>query len=143
MANELAISMNPMRLAQFSWNLLASTIAGIIPLSIRATRNPNDKEASREILAMLNNKLYQARDSYYAAITLGMVQGDEKIFMKKNFPLAASSREKVLFWVNFSKICLFCFEKMSRLASGCTVFPVASACRASREHDVSDACLFG
>lgn len=74
MANELAISANPMRIAQFSYNLVASIISGIIPLSIRLAQHPNDKNAAREMLAMLNNKLYQARDSYYAAITLGMVQ---------------------------------------------------------------------
>lgn len=74
MANELAISANPMRMAQFSYNLVASVISGIIPLSIRLTKNRNDVDAGREMLAMLNNKLYQARDAYYASITLGMVQ---------------------------------------------------------------------
>jgi len=75
MANELAISANPMRLAQFSYNLLASSISGIIPLSIRLGKNPKDKDAARQMVAMLNNKLYQTRDAYYASITLGMVQG--------------------------------------------------------------------
>lgn len=75
LANELAISANPLRVAQFSYNLVASVISGIIPLSIRLSKNPNDKDAAREMLAMFNNKLYQARDAYYASITLGMVQG--------------------------------------------------------------------
>jgi hypothetical protein len=75
LANELAISANPLRLAQFSYNLIASVITGIIPLSIRLGKNPNDMDAAREMIAMLNNKMYQARDSYYASITLGMVQG--------------------------------------------------------------------
>ena len=75
MANELAISANPLRMAQFSYNLVASVIAGIIPLSIRLGKNPGDTLASREMLAMLNNKIYQAREAYYASITLGMVQG--------------------------------------------------------------------
>ena len=74
MANELAISSNPLRLAQFSYNLIASGISGIIPLSIRLGKNPKDTGALREMLAMLNNKMYQARDAYYASITLGMVQ---------------------------------------------------------------------
>jgi hypothetical protein len=74
MANELAISANPLRLAQFSYNLIASVISGIIPLSIRMGKNPKDVGAAREMLVMLNNKLYQARDAYYASITIGMVQ---------------------------------------------------------------------
>ena len=74
MANDLAISANPMRVAQWSYNFLASVISGIIPLSIRWGKNPKDLSALREMLAMLNNKLYQARDAYYASITLGMVQ---------------------------------------------------------------------
>lgn len=75
MANELAISANPMRLAQFWYNFFASVITGIIPLSIRLGKNSRDVDAAREMVAMLNNKLYQARDAYYASITLGMVQG--------------------------------------------------------------------
>jgi hypothetical protein len=75
LANEIAISASPIRLAQFSYNLIASVISGIIPLSIRLGRNSNDKDAAREMLTMLNNKFYQARDVYYSSITLGMVQG--------------------------------------------------------------------
>jgi hypothetical protein len=37
-------------------------------------KNPKDVGAAREMLVMLNNKLYQARDAYYASITIGMVQ---------------------------------------------------------------------
>jgi hypothetical protein len=74
MANDLAISANPMRLAQFSYNLIASVVSGIIPLSIRLGQNRKDVSAGREMLAMLTNKMYQARDAYYASITLGMVQ---------------------------------------------------------------------
>jgi hypothetical protein len=73
-ANDLAISMNPMRVAQFSYNLLASTITAIIPLAVRRTKNPRDMDALREILAVFNNKLYQAREVFYASVTLGMVQ---------------------------------------------------------------------
>ena len=65
-----------MRVAQWGYNFLTSIISGIIPLSIRLGKNPNDKDAEREMLSMLNNKLYQARDAYYASITLGMVQGE-------------------------------------------------------------------
>ena len=73
-ATQLGISANPMRLAQFSYNLVSSIVASVIPLAIRATQNPLDTEASREILAMLNNRVYQARDAYYSSITLGMIQ---------------------------------------------------------------------
>jgi len=75
LANEMAISANPLRMAQFSYNLVASIVTGIIPLSIRLTKNPRDVDAGRQMLAMFNDKLYKARDAYYAAITLGMVQG--------------------------------------------------------------------
>lgn len=74
MANDLAISANPLRLAQFSYSLVASVVSGVIPLAIRLQKNPRDASAGREMLAMLNNKLYQARDAYYASVTLGMVQ---------------------------------------------------------------------
>ena len=75
MGNQLAISGNPvLRTAQFSYNLIASVISGLIPLSIRLGKNPGDTQAGREMLAMLNNKMYQAREAYYASITLGMVQ---------------------------------------------------------------------
>ena len=62
-ANELAISANPFRLAQFSYNLVACVVNGIIPLSIRLAKNPKDMDAAREMLAIINNKLYQARDA--------------------------------------------------------------------------------
>ena len=65
-----------MRVAQWGYNFLTSIISGIIPLSIRLGKNPNDKDAGRAMLSMLNNKLYQARDADYASITLGMVQGE-------------------------------------------------------------------
>jgi hypothetical protein len=71
----MAMSANPLRVAQFSYNLVASVISGIIPLSIRLGKNPNDMDAARSMLAMLNNKMYQARDAYYASVTMGMVQG--------------------------------------------------------------------
>lgn len=74
MANELAISANPLRMAQFSYDLVSSIVADIIPLAIRATHDSRDREAVREILAVFNNKIYQARDAYYGAITLGMMQ---------------------------------------------------------------------
>jgi hypothetical protein len=64
-----------MRLAQFSYSLMASMISGLIPLAARLRKNPGDMEAGREMLAMFNNKLYQARDAYYASVTLGMVSG--------------------------------------------------------------------
>ena len=75
MANELAISANPMRMAQFSYDLITSVIMEIIPLAVKAGKDSRNKEVIREILAVLNNKLYQARDAYYNAITLGMIQG--------------------------------------------------------------------
>lgn len=74
MANEIAISANPLRMAQFFYDLVMSTVADIIPLAVRATQDSRDREAVREILAVFNNKLYQARDAYYGAITLGMMQ---------------------------------------------------------------------
>lgn len=49
-------------------------VSGVIPLAIRMRNSPQDASARREMLAMLNNKLYQAREAYYASITLGMVQ---------------------------------------------------------------------
>jgi hypothetical protein len=75
LANQLAISANPMRMAQFSYSLVASMISGIIPLAIRARQDSGDTQAKREMLAMFSNKMYQARDAYYASITLGMVSG--------------------------------------------------------------------
>jgi len=75
LANEIAISTSPIRIAQFPYNLITLVISGIIPLSIRLGRNSNDKDTAQEMLAMLNNKFYQARDVYYSSITLGMVQG--------------------------------------------------------------------
>lgn len=74
MANEMAISANPMRMAQFSYDLITSIVSDIIPLAIRASKESRDKEVVREILAVFNNKLYQAREAYYGAITLGMMQ---------------------------------------------------------------------
>ena len=74
MANELAISANPMRMAQFSYNLIATTISDILPLAVKAGKDSRNKEVIRQILAVLNNKIYQARDAYYGSITLGMIQ---------------------------------------------------------------------
>jgi hypothetical protein len=65
---------------------VASVVSSVIPLAIRATQSKNkDTEAVREIVAMLNNRLYQARDAYYSAITLGMVQGCNGISLMLGF----------------------------------------------------------
>lgn len=74
-ANDVAISMNPLRIAQFSYKLVTASITDIIPLAVRATRNSKDIEAVREILYIFNNQLYESRDAYYSSITLGMLQG--------------------------------------------------------------------
>ena len=89
MANELAISANPMRLAQFSYNLIASTISDILPLAVKAGKDSRNREVVREILAVLNNKLYQARDAYYGSVTLGMIQ----VLTLSFFKLHLSSQE--------------------------------------------------
>jgi hypothetical protein len=86
LATQLGVSANPLRLAQFSYNLVSSIVSSVIPLAIRATQSKNkDTEAVREIVAMLNNRLYQARDAYYSAITLGMVQGCNGISLMLGF----------------------------------------------------------
>lgn len=69
------MGVNPLRLTQFSYNLVASVVSAIIPLSIRLGKNSGDVDAARQMLAVLYDKLYQAREVYHASITLGMVQG--------------------------------------------------------------------
>lgn len=85
LASQLGISANPLRVAQFSYNLVASIVSSIIPLAVRATRNSGDTEAVREILAMLNNRLYQARDAYYSSVTLGMTQACNGVSLMLGF----------------------------------------------------------
>ena len=87
LATELGISANPLRLAQFSFNLVSSIVSSIIPLAIRATKNSKDREAVREIVAMLNNRFYQARDAYYSSITLGMIQVRQSASGNVGWPL--------------------------------------------------------
>ena len=99
MATQLAISANPLRMAQFSYNLVASVIMGIIPLSIRLGKNPRDLDAGREMLAMFNNKLYQAREAYYASITLGMVQV-RLLWLKRRMSLPQHAHNVFCFFLN-------------------------------------------
>jgi hypothetical protein len=94
MANEIAISANPMRMAQFTYNLVATTISDILPLAVRAGKDSRNKEVIREILAVFNNKIYQARDAYYGSITLGMIQVLNMQFIIKSSTIHIFDSEK-------------------------------------------------
>jgi hypothetical protein len=69
------VAANPVRIAQFSYQLIVGCVADIIPLSIRLQRNSNDQDAARQLVALFMNRLFQARDSYYESVTQGMLQG--------------------------------------------------------------------
>ena len=62
MANELAISANPMRMAQFSYDLVASVVSEIIPLAIRAGKDSRHVPGvSRWCLFITRKKFYVHR----------------------------------------------------------------------------------
>jgi hypothetical protein len=65
---------NPLRMAQFSYNLITSCITRLIPLMIKIDQN-HDMRAAREILQILTGQLYDNRNGYYNAITKGTLQG--------------------------------------------------------------------
>lgn len=55
------LTVSPLRVAAFSYNLITDSISEIIPLAIKADRNKKDKTALREILFILTNNLYESR----------------------------------------------------------------------------------
>lgn len=68
------VSSNPVKLAQFSYGLVAGCVVDIIPLAMRLERNPQDKEATRSLLSLLTNRLYRSKQAYYQSITQGVLQ---------------------------------------------------------------------
>jgi hypothetical protein len=66
---------NPLRVARFSYGLIASTISDVIPLAIRINRDKNDNTATKELLRILTNKLYESKERYYNGITMSLMQG--------------------------------------------------------------------
>lgn len=75
-ASAVTISTNPLRVAQFSYRLVTGVIVDLIPLFIRVQQSDGrDIDATREILFILNNHFYNAREGYYSSVTLGMLQG--------------------------------------------------------------------
>jgi hypothetical protein len=81
----LLVSSNPVKMAQFSYQLVSGVVADLIPLSLRIDRNPRDIDAARSIVALFMNRLFQVRDSYYQSITQGILQGCSGISMMIGF----------------------------------------------------------
>jgi hypothetical protein len=73
-SSALMLSSNPVRMAQFSYQLVTGCIVDIIPLALRVDRY-GDQEAGRELVALFINRLFQARDGYYQSVTQGILQG--------------------------------------------------------------------
>jgi hypothetical protein len=88
-SSSLMVSSNPVRMAQFSYQLVTGCISDIIPLSIRIQRNNRDTDAVRELVTLFMNRLYQARDAYYQSVTIGVLQVsihyDKFCTLKPNF----------------------------------------------------------
>lgn len=51
------VATSPLRLAAYSYKILASSISKLIPLFIRVDKNPRDRQAARQILYILTNQL--------------------------------------------------------------------------------------
>jgi hypothetical protein len=73
-SSSLLVASNPVKMAQFSYQLVTGCISDIIPLAIRIQRNKKDAEAVRELVALFTNRLFQARDGYYQSVTKGVLQ---------------------------------------------------------------------
>jgi hypothetical protein len=73
-SSSLMVSSNPVRMAQFSYQLVTGCVSDIIPLSIRIQRNNRDTDAVRELVTLFMNRLHQARDAYYQSVTIGVLQ---------------------------------------------------------------------
>ena len=73
-SSSLIVSSNPIRMAQFSYQLVTGCIADIIPLFVRIQRNSGDSDAVRQLVALFMNRLYQAKDSYEQSVTRGVMQ---------------------------------------------------------------------
>ena len=61
----LLVSSNPVRVAQFSYELITGCISDIIPLAIRIDKNSGDTDAVRALVALFMNRLYQVRTIFY------------------------------------------------------------------------------
>jgi hypothetical protein len=69
------VSSSPLRMARFSYGLVTGSLADVIPLAIRLQRDKGDTLATREILQVLTNNLYESRDRYENLITRSLLQG--------------------------------------------------------------------
>lgn len=74
-STSLVVSSNPVKVAEFSYELITGCIMDVIPLIIRETNNPNDQDASRALLSIFMNRLHQSKDGYDRAVTQGVLQG--------------------------------------------------------------------
>jgi hypothetical protein len=72
----MQLKVNPLRMFQFSYNLVTGGIVDLIPLFIRADLSDGrDTHAARQILQVFTNRLYIARDDYYQSVTQTMRAG--------------------------------------------------------------------
>lgn len=70
----IVVSSNPLRMAQFSYKLIVGSISEIMPLLIRTEDSQIARENTREILQVLTNRFYDAREAFHNSITLGGLQ---------------------------------------------------------------------
>jgi hypothetical protein len=71
----IIITTNPVKMAQFSYQLVAGTVSDLIPLFLRLDRNSNNQDAERSMVTLFVNRLFQSRDAYYESVTQGVLQG--------------------------------------------------------------------
>jgi hypothetical protein len=71
----IIVASNPVKMAQFSYQLVTGCVSDLVPLFLRIDRNHDDVDAARSLVTLFVNRLFQARDAYYQSITQGVMQG--------------------------------------------------------------------
>lgn len=71
----IIVTSNPVKMAQFSYQLVAGCVSDLLPLFVRIARNSNDHDAANSIITLFVNRVFQARDAYYESVTQGVLQG--------------------------------------------------------------------
>ena len=75
------VTVNPLRVARFSYRLITGAISDAIPIAIRINRDksagirPQDSTATRELIRVLINRLYESKVNYRKDITDSLMQG--------------------------------------------------------------------
>jgi hypothetical protein len=71
----MSLSVNPLRMARWSYRLVTGWITDLIPLLIRIQKDSKDQAAIRDVVHMMSNHVLDSKREFVGEVLLGMKQG--------------------------------------------------------------------